>query len=92
MIYLAVVPERRFSIPAPESHRGVALLSFLKGHGKVISRSDGYSVVNDRLEISYPLTYTIGTLLDKTGETFFEKSKRFFGRSFQKKIPPSITT
>ena len=48
MIYLAVVPERRFSIPAPESHRVVALLSFLKGHGEVISRLDGYSVVNDR--------------------------------------------
>lgn len=36
-----------FSIPAPESHRGVASLApCRRGHRKVISHSDGYSVFN----------------------------------------------
>ena len=42
----AVFSECRFSIPAPESHRSVALLTlYRRGFRKVISYSDGHSVV-----------------------------------------------
>ena len=46
----AVFSECRFSIPAPESHRSVALLTlYRRGFRKVISYSDGHSVVRSAL-------------------------------------------
>ena len=46
-VSFAAVPECRFSIPAPEFHRSVALLAlYQRGFRKVISRSDGHSVFN----------------------------------------------
>ena len=48
--YSAVFSECRFSIPAPESHRSVALLTlYRRGFRKVISYSDGHSVVRSAL-------------------------------------------
>ena len=45
-VSFAAVPECRFSIPAPESHRSVALLTlYRRGFRKVISHSDGHSVL-----------------------------------------------
>lgn len=43
----AVLPERRFCVPATESHRSVACSAFWR-HGEVISRSDGYSVFKEQ--------------------------------------------
>ena len=46
-VSFAAVPECRFSIPTPEFHRSVASLTpCRRGHRKVISHSDGYSVFN----------------------------------------------
>ena len=48
MMRIAVLPEHRFCIPAPESHRSVALLApGAGGRGKVVSHSDGHSIVKD---------------------------------------------
>lgn len=66
--YSAVFSELRFSVPAPESHRSVALLTlYRRGFRKVISHSDGHSIVRSTL---CPHTNQLGN--------YFRFERRFF--------------